>query len=191
MRREVRSKRKKGEGSVFGGVRWIKYYRNGKPYRESSGSDKESDARKLLKKRLGEIAVGHFIGPEAERVTVRDLAEDFKNDYSVNAKKSLDKAEQILKHLLPFIGDYRAHDLGTDVIRKYAVDRQQEKASNGTINRELSALRRIFNLGLQAAKIYRKPHIPMLEENNVRTGFFEHGEFMPCAMPRRTISSRW
>jgi len=180
IRREVRSKRKKGEGSVFlrGGVWWVKYYRNGKPHRESSRSDKEHDARKLLKRRAGEIAVGRFIGPEAERVTIRELAEDFKNDYRVNGKKSLDKAEQTLKHLLAFFGDYRAHDLGTDLIRKYASIRQQEKASNGTINRELSALRRIFNLGLQAEKIYRKPHIPMLEENNVRTGFLEHGEFI-------------
>jgi integrase len=31
---------------------------------------------------------------------------------------------------------------------------------------------------LQAEKIYRKPYIPMLQENNVRKGFFEHGEFV-------------
>jgi integrase len=177
---ETRSKRKKGDGSVFqrGAVWWIKYYRNAKAYRESSESKKEGDARKLLKKRQGEIAVGRFIGPEAEKVIIRELSEDFKNDYRVNGKNSLDKAEQTLKHLLAFFGDYRAHDIGTDLIRKYAAQRQQEKASNGTINRELSALRRIFNLALQAEKIYRKPHIPLLEENNVRTGFFEHAEFI-------------
>lgn len=172
-------KAKKGSGSVFqrGAVWWVKYYRNGKAYRESSGSTKDSDARKPLRKRQGEIAIGRFMGPQPDKVTIRELSEDFKNDYRVNAKKSLDKAEQTLKHLLAFFGDYRAHNVGTDLIRKYTADRQQEKASNGTINRELSALRRIFNLGLQAEKIYRKPHIPMLEENNVRTGFFEHGEF--------------
>jgi integrase len=173
-------KTRRGDGSVFqrGNVWWIKYYRNGKAYRESSESNKETDARKLLRKRLGEIVVGRFIGPEAEKITIRELSEDFKNDYRVNSKKSLDKAEQTLKHLLNFFGDYRAHDVGTDLIRKYAYMRQEEAASNGTINRELSALRRVFNLGLQAEKIYRKPHIPMLEENNVRTGFFEHGEFI-------------
>lgn len=56
--------------------------------------------------------------------------------------------------------------------------RQQEKAANATINRELAALKRMLNLGLQAEKIYRKPYIPMLQENNVRKGFFEHGEFL-------------
>jgi hypothetical protein len=36
-------KGKKGNGSVFqrGAVWWVKYHRNGKAYRESSGSDKE------------------------------------------------------------------------------------------------------------------------------------------------------
>jgi hypothetical protein len=37
---------------------------------------------------------------------------------------------------------------------------------------------RIHNLGIQAEKIYRKPYIPMLAENNVRKGFFEHAEFI-------------
>ena len=41
---------------------WIKYYRNGKPYRESTRSDKETDAKRLLKKREGEIANGKLPG---------------------------------------------------------------------------------------------------------------------------------
>jgi len=39
------------ESEVF----WIKYYRNGKAYRESSKTTKEDDAKKLLKLREGEI----------------------------------------------------------------------------------------------------------------------------------------
>ncbi len=44
-----------------GEIYWVKYYRNGKPYRESTKSIKETDARRLLKKREGEIA-GGFLG---------------------------------------------------------------------------------------------------------------------------------
>ena len=82
-------KRKKGDGSVFqrGAVWWIKYYRNGKPYRETSGSDKESEARKLLKKRLGEIVLGRFVGPDAERVTIRELAEAIPDRLPSESKK--------------------------------------------------------------------------------------------------------
>ena len=39
-----------------GAVWWVKYYRNGRPIRESSQSSKESDAITLLKLREGDIA---------------------------------------------------------------------------------------------------------------------------------------
>jgi len=184
-------KSKKGNGSVFqrGAVWWVKYYHNGKPYRETSGSEKESDARKLLKKRLGEIALGRFIGPDAEQVRIRELAKDYLNDYRINGRKSLDKAERMVKRLdedgkdkdsalLAYFGDYKAHSVGTDRVKAYLAKRLEAGAANATINRELAALKRMFSLGIQAEKIHRKPYIPMLKENNVRTGFFEHGEFV-------------
>jgi integrase len=184
-------KEKKGNGSIFqrGAVFWIKYYRNGKPYRETSGSDKESDARKLLKKRLGEIALGRFVGPDAERVTIRELAVQYLNDYRVNQKKSLDKAERIVKRhdpdgkeidseLMAYFGDWKAHSVGTDRVKAYVAQRLEHGVANATINRELSALKRMYNLGLQSETIHRKPYIPMLKENNARRGFFEHGEFI-------------
>lgn len=45
-----------------GNVYWIKYYRNSKPYYESSKSRKEADAKRLLKKREGEISDGKLPG---------------------------------------------------------------------------------------------------------------------------------
>jgi integrase len=184
-------KRKKGDGSIFqrGAVWWIKYYRNGKPYRETAGSEKESEARKLLKKRLGEITLGRFIGPDAERVTIRELAVQYLNDYRVNQKKSLDKAERTVRRydddgkeidspLLAYFGDCKAHSVCTDSVKAYVGQRLEQGAANATINRELAALKRMYNLGLQSETIYRKPYIPMLKENNARKGFFEHGEFV-------------
>src|SRR5262249_16014063 len=145
-------------------------------------------ARKLLKKRLGEIVLGRFVGPDAERVTIRELAEQFLNDYRVNQKKGLDKAERMVKRhddagkeidseLMAYFGDYRAHSVGTARAKAYVAKRLEQGAANATINRELSALKRMYNLGLQSETIHRKPYIPMLKENNVRTGFFEHDEF--------------
>ena len=51
-------------GSIYkrGKTYWIKYYRNGKPYRESTKSKKEADAKRLLKKREGEISQGKLPG---------------------------------------------------------------------------------------------------------------------------------
>jgi integrase len=64
------------------------------------------------------------------------------------------------------------------LIRKYIARRLEEKAANATINRELAALKRMYTLALQAERINRRPHIPMLQESNVRRGFFEHAEFL-------------
>jgi integrase len=175
----MKARRKSGDGHVYqrGKVWWIKYRVSGEPVYESSGSEKESDARRLLKKRLGEIVIGRFVGPDAERVTIRELAEDYLNDYRVNDKRSLDKAIRCATRINGFFGELKAHTVTTDIVKRFIAKRQEE-AENATINRELSALKRMFNLGLQAEKIQRRPYVPMLKENNVRTGFFEHGEFV-------------
>jgi integrase len=55
--------------------------------------------------------------------------------------------------------------------------------SNGEINRELTALKRMFNLAIQVGKLLQKPHIPFLREDNVRVGFFERDQFL-AVLPR-------
>jgi integrase len=42
----------------------------------------------------------------------------------------------------------------------------------------LAALKRMFNLAIQAGKLIQKPHIPFLKEHNVRVGFFERDQFV-------------
>ena len=51
-----------------GNIWWLKYYRNGKAYRESSRSTKETDARRLLKRREGEISQGKPPGAYLDRI---------------------------------------------------------------------------------------------------------------------------
>jgi integrase len=152
----------------------------GKPYRESSKSEKESDAKRLLKKREGEIVENRFPGLRVEKIRYEELAEDFLNDYKGNGKKSVGRAERSLKHLKAFFEGYRAIDITTDRIRAYILERQEEGAENGTINRELSALKRLFNLARQLSppKVTNVPYVPHLRENGARQGYFEHSEYL-------------
>ena len=82
-----------------GHVYWIKYYRNGKPYRESSRCKKEVEAKRLLKKREGEISQGKLPGIYFDRVTFDELAEDFIRDYRINQKKSTKRATRSVAQL--------------------------------------------------------------------------------------------
>jgi integrase len=178
------------DGHIYkrGNIYWIKYYRGGKPYYESTKSEKESEAKRLLRRRLGQIVEGRFFGLRPERVKFEDLAKDFVNDYRINGKRSLDKAQRSVRHLESFFGGMRAVDITTDLVKTYISDRQDARVSNGEINRELAALKRMFNLALQQSppKVPQKPYIPMLQERNVRKGFFEYEEFVAlrAAIPR-------
>lgn len=172
----------KKQGTIYkrGNILWIQYYRNGKPYRESTKSTKEGDANKLLNKRLGEIAEGKLPGVYFDKVRFDELAEDLLIDYRINQKKSLDRLELSITHLEAVFSGIRVTNIDTPRIKRYIQNRREEGAANGTINRELAALKRMLKLGADQTppKVDRVPHIPMLKENNIRKGFFEHGDFL-------------
>ena len=166
-------------GSLYrrGQVWWIKFYRNGKPIRESAGTPKESEARRLLRRREGEAEEGKPHIPNVTRVRLEELLDDVLTDYRVNGKRSLARAELSVSHLKEHFALRRAVDLGTPAVRQYIARRQGDGARNATINRELAALRRAFSLACQAGRLFVRPHIPMLQERNIRQGFFERDQY--------------
>ena len=165
---------------IEGNILWLKYYRYGKPYRESTHTDKISKAEKLLKKREGEIIEGRLPGIHFEKVTFNELAEDFLTDYRINGKDTLSKAERSVKYLKEHFGDLKAMDVTTDKVKAYVEKRMEQGYSNASINRELAALKRMFHLAAQCTppKVSMIPYIPMLKESNVRKGFFEQAEYL-------------
>ena len=159
-------KRTRGKGSVFrrGRVWWIKFCREGKTYRESAECTDKDTALRKLKARLRQIDTGIY-GMEGER-TVADLVEQGFADYELNSKRTLQDAQiRWNKHLSPVIGRWKAARITTDSLREYALWRRAEGASNATINREFSLLKRAFSLAELPLRV------PRLEERNVRKGF--------------------
>ena len=65
----------KGFGYLYkrGRFWWIRYSVRGKDFRESSKSEREINAMRLLTRRWQEVGKGRFIGPSEERVLVDDL----------------------------------------------------------------------------------------------------------------------
>lgn len=183
---------------------WIRYCRNGRRYEESAHSAKKGDAIDLLKLREGDIARGVPVTPKLGQLRFDEAAEDVINDYRTNGKRSLKVLQRrIVKHLEPFFGGRRMASITTSDIRQYIAKRQNDSfvvrrarrialpngriadvpvvtrhTSNAEINRELTTLKRAFSLAIQAGKLITKPHIPLLREDNVRTGFFEPEQYV-------------
>jgi len=182
---KTKAKRPRGTGCVYqrpnSPFLWIKYSRNGRDFKESTQTTNKRKAEAFLRTRLAEIATGTFTGPETERVRVDELADDLLRDYRINGRKSLDDARARWElHLKPFFGLLRAKDLTSTLLARYVDARQQEGAANATINKELAALKRAFNIGYKATppKVHRVPAFPHLKEDNVRTGFLDDdGQF--------------
>ena len=203
-----------------GGVWWIRYYRSGKRHEESSHSEKKEVARDLLRRREGAIADGVPVTARINRFRFEEAAKDLVTEYKVNKRRSVDELERrIEKHLMPFFGGWRMASITTPDIRTYVAERQSatevtKKAytikrkdgttitvpeqrwstsgvSNAEINRELTILKRMFTLAMQAGKLLHRPHIPMLEERNTRKGFFElemlHAVLAHLAEPLRPM----
>ena len=158
----------------------MKYYRQGRPFYESTETEDKTEARRKLKDREGQVAQGLHQGPQIERTRFEDLVEGIRQDYAMNERKSSRRLEDYIVHLMASFKNMRASSITTDKIKVYINKRRHAGAANGTINRELGALKRMFRLALQHTppKVARAPHVPMLEERNVRSGFFEHEDFL-------------
>lgn len=180
-----------GQLKKRGRIWWIRYYRDGRRYEESSRSTKEGDARRLLRLREGDIERGLPVTPKIGRLRFEEAAKDLLNDYRTNGNRTLKDVERRIDlHLGPYFGGRRMASITTSDVRNYIAKRQsqvrivgeseqqrEKLVSAGEINRELTALKRMFNLARQAGKLLVVPYIPLLKEHNVRTGFFEREQF--------------
>jgi integrase len=175
------TRRTKGTGSVWqrGRIWWFAYTKNGVRVPESSGSEDQEEAKRQLAVRLGEIASGRDIAPD--KATIADLCQLVLTDYRMRKLRDLPTVKwRYEAHIQPAIGSLRASRFTPRQARLYVDVRRQESASDATINRELAIVRRAFSLALREDPplVRRAPYIPKLEEDNVRQGFIEQGQYL-------------
>jgi len=191
---QQQQRRQRGEGSIYRKPRspflWIKYYIAGQAFRESTRTADPAKAARLLRQRLAQAERGEIGGPKIERMSLDELAEDFLRDYRINGRRSLADAEARWRlHLKPFFGAMRAQRVGSSLLARYVDRRQQEGASNGTINREIACLKRMYRLAYLSSppKVLRMPNFPHLEESNVRQGFLTEEQYRNLASACRHL----
>ena len=156
-----------GFGSLIkrGRILHIAYYHRGKEHRESSYSESENKALRLLKKRVGEISTGRFIGPKEDCLTFDDLVKGLVLDYQIHNRRSLSTATNHIRHLNGFFAMTRAVNIGSTAVEGYQKQRQDENASVATINREVACLGHMLSLAVDSnpPKLSRKPKFKMLD----------------------------
>lgn len=152
-----------------------------------TGTDRLKDAKSAVKRAAGEEAQERrrHTAQLAEDVTIGTLLNLVIEDYRANGQKSLKDARSKIEHSLrPYFGDKMADALDSHEIERWirwreshrlrkSVRRGYAKLQPASINRELSLLRRAYQLGYERKPqlVDKIPPVKKLAENNVRKGF--------------------
>jgi integrase len=158
---------------------WLRIGYQGRIICQSTKTADKRAAQDVLKHKRQELeaARGGFIhlpNLEARKVTVTELLDALIADFKVRERRSLKGARSHIKRVRQELGAVRAVDLRAKHLIDYQITRKQAQAAGGTINRELSLLRRAIRPFLEEQRL-PLPRVAPLPEN-VREGFFTRAE---------------
>lgn len=112
-------------------------------------------------------------------LTFETLVKGYLEDYELHGYRAVQSARSRVAHLQRAFGEGGVDAITAARIRGYQVLRRRQGAATGTINRETSALRRMFRLAVRSGVLADIPVFPeRLTENPPRQGFFEHAEYL-------------
>ena len=172
---------KRRERGVFekepgSGVWWIRYAdEDGRIHREKVGP--KSLALKAYRKRKTEVAERRFFPhSRAKKLTVSEMIEDAlkRTEHTANYRNNVRYGELFKNEF----GDASLQSIVPGDIERYAAKRTGEKKAAATLNKELSFLRRVFNLAIADGLLDKSPFrsVMFLKENNQRVRFLSDDE---------------
>jgi integrase len=107
------------------------------------------------------------------------MAHTYLEDYALQQYRTMTTARARVEHLREFFGGWTVEVITADSVRRYQLHRRKQGAEAATINRETSALSRMFQLAIRRGLLERMPLFPnRLQENPPWEGFFEHDEYL-------------
>lgn len=166
-------------GSLYqrGGTWWVQYYDHGRRVRESTETEKKTEAKRFLKAREGAVEEGRPILPHVDQILYDEIEEDLRLHYQTTGHRNLQEVDKRLHPLARTFRGWRVSALDEKALDRYVAARQAEGKANGTINRELSLLGTMLRLAMQRKKCRYLPTLTMLKEANARAGFFEPTQY--------------
>lgn len=150
---------------------------DGRRHFETIEAESIDDAANVRKTRIGDIAHGKPVSSKPSTVLFEEIAADLYNEYVLNGYSSAPDLETRLRlHVLPYFGRRKVAQISTALLKAYRIARMEQGATVATINRELEAMRAAYYLAKECTppKALWIPTFPIVKENNVRQGFFEH-----------------
>ena len=146
---------------------WISYTVEGVQRFQSTKTTSKELARKIVKKREGEIALGLFgAGWAGDRMNFRQLTEEFARSHtSTLSVKSQQNHRLFMKNLQVFFGERRLTAINQQMVEEYRDYRRQqplkwhpERITKGaTVNRELECLQCMFQFAVRRRYIPENP----------------------------------
>jgi integrase len=160
-----------------GRVYWCKYYANGRPVRESTGSTTEREAARVLKVREGRVASGQPVIPRVDRIRYDEIRADLERHYEATGSRDLNEFTRRVAHLDRVFMGRRVATIGQPDVDDYVVARQAKGAKPATCRRELGTLTTMLRLAYENGKLLRLPILHKPSEGPPREGFFEATQF--------------
>ena len=105
----------------------------------ATGDTPPAEAKRFLKIKEGKAAVGEGVPPRADRVRYEEIRKDLLELYGSTGQRNLAEVGWRLKHLDRFFRGRRVASITEQLVTSYVTQRQEQGASNATINRELAS----------------------------------------------------
>jgi len=167
-------------------------------HRESSHTASRKEALDLLHSRVGDRRAGKLIGrpdrvllaeyttgADGKRVLSGGLRWLHETQYDLDGRRSKERVQQCWNRIEKFFPTPTPVTAVSEVrLDEYARARLAAGAARATVNNELSALRRGFNLAIKKKLLARgaAPEIELPNPDNARSGFFDTGDLAAVLM---------